>query len=175
MKQTLMVGVLVFNRLSIRPYLDRDFDDYAQTLLRTLPCKNMNEARENVEIILKRVKEREELWVAVLDEQAVGFALLDFTSVWGRNGESYEDEGVCVDWLDVHPAFQRKGIGLALIRKAEERGRERLLSRIFMHTSVDNAAMLCLSEKSAFSVARRLVLRWGDTDKDGVLLEKELS
>ncbi|MGQ9513736.1 MAG: hypothetical protein ACUVTL_01570 [Thermoproteota archaeon] len=40
----------------------------------------------------------------------------------GRGGEAFEEEGICIDWLDVHPNFQCKGIEKALLQKAEAMG-----------------------------------------------------
>jgi len=58
---------------TIRPYVDKDFDGYAETLLKTFPCEDIREARQNVRMAVERIKEnekrsgwltlKEELWV----------------------------------------------------------------------------------------------------------------
>jgi len=160
----------------VRPYLDKDFDDYADTLWRTWPCEDVREARENVAMAVKRVKEngKEEIWVAEVKDRAVGFMLLGFTKVWGHKGEAFEEEAVGIDWFDVHPDFQNKGIGKELLRKAEERGREHGLHRLFMHTSVKNLAMINFALKNEFKFAKYLKEFWVKETEDAFLLVKEL-
>jgi len=160
----------------VRPYLDKDFDDYADTLLRTWPCKDIREARENVATAVKRVKEsgKEEIWAAEVKGRAVGFMLLGFTKVWGHKGEAFEEEAVGIDWFDVHPDFQRKGVGAELLRKAEERGRERGIQRLFMHTAVKNLAMINFASKNGLKFAEYLKEFWGKGTGDTFLLVKEL-
>jgi len=160
----------------IRAYHDRDFDDYAETLLGTLPCEDIGEARENVVIALGRTKEKgEELWVAEVDGRAVGFMLLEFTRIWGHErGEAFEVEAVCIDWLDVHTGFQRKGIGRELLRWAEARAAERGLHRIFAHTAVTNLPMVNFASKNGFRFEKYLEEFWGKGTGDAFLLVKEL-
>ena len=161
---------------TVRPYSDNDFNDYASALLKTWPCENIQEARENVAMVVKRVREnkKEEIWVAEVEERAIGFVLLGFTRVWGHKGEAFEDEAVGIDWLDVHPDFQNKGIGKELLRKAEERGRENGLRRLFMHTAVNNLAMINFASKNNFKFTKYLKEFWGKGTGDAFLLVKEL-
>ncbi len=160
----------------IRLYQDRDFDEYADTLLRTWPCQDIQEARENVAMAVKRAKENEndEIWVAEVEGRAVGFVLLEFTRVWGHKDEAFDDEAVGIDWFDVHPDFQGKGIAEELLRKAEERGRQKGLRRIFMHTLVKNLAMVNFASKNSFKFTRYLVEFWGKGTGDAFLLVKDL-
>ena len=160
----------------LRPYLDKDFDDYTNTLLRTWPCEDLREARENVAMAVKRVKEneKEEIWVAEVEGKAVGFMLLGFTKVWGHKGEIFEEEAVGIDWFDVYPDFQRKGIGKDLLRKAEERGREHGLHSLFMHTSVKNLPMINFAAKNGFKFTKYLKEFWGKGTEDAFLLTKKL-
>jgi len=160
----------------IRLYQDRDFVEYAETLLRTWPCQDLHEARENVAIAVKHAKMNgnEEIWVAEVEGRAVGFVLLGFTKVWGHKGEAFEDEAVGIDWFDVHPDFQGKGIAEGLLLKAEERGRQKGLSHIFMYTSVRNLAMVNFASKNGFKFAKYLVEFWGKGTGDAFLLIKDL-
>jgi hypothetical protein len=70
-------------RCIVRPYLDKDFEDYVKTLLKTWPCKDIQEARQNVTVAVNRIKEseNEEIWAAEVEGKAVGFMLLGFTKV----------------------------------------------------------------------------------------------
>jgi len=159
----------------VRSYRNRDFDDYVQTLLKTWPCEDIREARENVAMAVRRAKENgeEEIWVAEVERKAVGFMLLKFTKVWGHQGESFEDEAVGIDWLDVHSDFQRKGIGRELIRKAEERGREKELHRLFIHADVGNLAMIDFASRNGFKFAKCIEEFWGKGTGDAFLLVKD--
>jgi len=155
--------------------LDKDFEDYANTLLKTWPFEDIQEARNEVAGAVKRAEEgKEEIWVAKVDRRAEGFMVLEFTNVWEREGEVFEKEGICIDWLDVHPDFQRKGIGKDLLRKAEERAIEKGLRRLFAHTKVTNLAMINFASKNGFRFERHLKEFWGKGTGDAFLLVKEL-
>ena len=160
----------------IRLYLDRDFDDYADTLLKTWPCENIAEARENVAMAVKKVKENEneELWVVEMEERAVGFMLLEFTKVWGHAGEAFQEKSLCIDWFDVHPDSQDRGIGRELLQKAEDRGRAKGIKLLFTHTSVHNLAMINFASRNGFRFNKYLEDFWGERTGDTFLLTKRL-
>jgi len=120
------------------------------------------------------MNKKEKIWVAEVAGKAVGFILIGFTKVWGHKGESFENEAVGVDWFDVHPDYQRKGIARELLRKAEERGRENRLHQLFMHTSVKNLAMINFASKNGLKFARYLEEFWGKGIGDAFLLTKDL-
>jgi len=160
---------------AVRPYLDGDFDDYADTLLKTWPCEDVREARQNVASAVKRAKEgKEELWVAEVEGRAVGFISLEFTRVWGHEGEAFEEEAVGMDWFDVHPDFQGRGIGRELLQKAEDRARRKKLKLLFMHTSVHNLAMINFASRNGFRFDKHLKGFWGEGTGDAFLLTKRL-
>ncbi len=121
-----------------------------------------------------RAKENEEIWVAEVEGKAVGFMLLGVTKVWGHKGEAFKSEAVGIDWFDVHPDFQRKGIGNRLLRKAEERAIDKKLSHIFMHTSTRNLEMINFASKNGFSFVKYFKEFWGKGTEDAFLLVKEL-
>jgi GNAT superfamily N-acetyltransferase len=124
---------------------------------------------------VKRVKEgKEELWVAEVEGKAVGFMSLEFTKVWGRKGEVFEEEAVGIDWFDVSPEFQGKGIGRELLLKAEERGKERGLTMLFTHTSVKNLGMINFASKNELRFSEHLKDFWGEGTGDAFLLTKRL-
>jgi len=157
--------------------MDKDFDDYADTLLQTWPCESVKEARDNVAIAVKKTeegKEGEEIWVAEIEGRAVGFMLLGFTNVWGHAGEAFEEKAVCIDWFDVHPDFQRQGIGEELLHSAEGRAKEKGFSRIFAHTATSNLAMINFASKNGFKFTKHLKEFWGNGTSDAYLLIKDL-
>jgi ribosomal protein S18 acetylase RimI-like enzyme len=162
----------------IRHYAEEDFNDYAETLLKTWPCESVKEARDDVAIAVKKAKEgreEEEIWVAEIEGRAVGFMLLAFTSVWGHAGEAFEEKAVCIDWFDVHPDFQRQGIGAELLHKAMERAKEEGLQRIFAHTATSNLAMINFASKNGFRFTKHLKEFWGKGTGDAFLLIKDLA
>jgi ribosomal protein S18 acetylase RimI-like enzyme len=156
--------------------LDKDFEIYAKTLLKTWPCEDIQEARQNVTMAVSRIKESEdeEIWVGEVEGKAVGFMLLEFTKVWGHKGETFNDEAAGIDWFDVHPDFQRRGVGSHMLRKAEERAKENRLSRLFMHASTKNLKMINFASRNGFRFARYLKEFWGKETDDAFLLVKDL-
>jgi len=106
--------------------------------------------------------------VAEIDGRAVGFMLLVFTKVWGHKGETFEEEAVGIDWLDVHRDFQRKGISGQMLRKREKRP-----NHLFMHVAVKNLAMINFASKNGFKFAKYSEEFWGKGTDDAFLLIKE--
>ena len=47
----------MLTRCVLRPYLEKDFDDYAKTLLETWPCENIEEASGNASLAAKKARE----------------------------------------------------------------------------------------------------------------------
>jgi len=163
--------------VTLRPYKDTDFEAYSETLLKTWPYDKIEDARESVAGAVKKLggAKKEEIWVAEFEGEAAGFILLEFTRVWGSGeNESFEKEAAGIDWFDVNPKFQRKGIGKELLRKAEERGREMGLGILFMHTATKNLPMINFASTSGFKFEKYLTEFWGKGTKDAFLLAKAL-
>jgi len=112
--------------------------------------------------------------VAEVEGRAVGFMLLGFTNVWGHKGEAFEEEVVGIDWFDVHPDFQRRGVGTFLLRKAEERAREKGFHCLFMHAAAANLKMINFAAGNGFKFSRYLKEFWGKGTGDAFLLTKDL-
>jgi len=152
--------------LNIRLFQQSDSKAYASTLLLTLPCDGLDEARENVNIIIERLeKEPRELWVAESDCIPIGFMLLEFES---------EDQNVEIDWFDIHPDYQKSGIGTILVQKAEERTKEHGFRTITIHTAASNQKMRRFGEKNGFEEIECLPKFWGEGTEDAYLLLKRL-
>ncbi len=151
--------------LKIRAFQHSDFEPYARTLLLTLPCDNLDEARENANIIMERLeKEARELWVVESDNIPVGFMLLEFEA---------KDQNVEIDWFDIHPDYQRHGVGTALVQKAEERIKELRYRTITIHTAASNQKMRKFAEKNGFAEVECLPKFWGEGTEDAYLLLKK--
>ena len=79
----------------IRRYESRDFVDYAATLEKTSSWER--KAAAELKARLEKLTRREQVWVAEVGTRGVGFMIVS-----PNNDGSLE-----VDWLDVHPGFQR--------------------------------------------------------------------
>ncbi len=154
----------------IRPFELKDSEDYANTLLKTWPHDSIEEARKDVIIAQQWVKEAgNELWVAATNDQAVGFILIKSEQEWGPDGERFDQDALLIDWFDVHPDFQRQGVGTRLLKQAEKRAIEKGISLIYAHTFVSNLPMLNFSSKQGFKFQAFIT---GPTDR--YLLVKRL-
>ena len=88
---------------------------------------------------------------------------------------AFMEERTCyIGRLIVHPDFQNRGIGRALLRRAEERGGEKGLHKVFMHTSVKNLGMMNFASRNGFTFAKYLTEFWGQGTGDAFLLVREL-
>lgn len=172
-----MIGLAQMISYVIRPYSPKDAEDYAGTLLRTWPCESIQEARKNVAVAVRKcteAKQKEEIWVAEIEGRAVGFILLEFTRIWGDKGEAFDQKAVGIDWFDINPDFQRKGIGKQLLLKTEEKGRLLGLNILFMRTNVRNLAMVNFASKNGFKFERYIKEFWGKGTEDAFLLTKRI-
>ncbi|TFG98175.1 GNAT family N-acetyltransferase [Candidatus Thorarchaeota archaeon] len=162
------LGLSVYHmkELRIRAFQHSDLESYAHILWLTLPCDDLEEARENANIIMERVKEeKRELWVAIVENTQVGFMLLDFEE---------ETLNVEIDWFDIHPDYQRHGVGTALVLKAEERTNALNHRTVTLHTAKSNHKMRKFAEKNGFAEVACLPSFWGEGTEDAYLLQKQV-
>jgi ribosomal protein S18 acetylase RimI-like enzyme len=152
--------------LCIREFKDSDSEDYAKALLLTLPCDDIDEARQNVRIAKERAaQDTRELWVAEADGLGIGFMLLEFEE-GTRNVE--------IDWLDVHPQYQRQGVGHELVLRAGERARAAHYMALTLHTASSNSRMREFARKHGFVESEIIPSFWGEGTEDAYLLLKRL-
>jgi ribosomal protein S18 acetylase RimI-like enzyme len=144
----------------IRRYEDRDFAEYASTLEKTTSWGK--EARDELRAMLAKVS-KEQIGIAEVDGRAVGFMILT----------SNDDCSLEVDWLDVHPDFQRRGIGTILVKKAVEIAKEKNCGFLSVHTWETNEKMMTFSIKNGFKIVECLRNFYGE-GKDALLLKKKL-
>ncbi len=97
-------------------------------------------------------------------KKAVGFMILTQNT----------DSSLEVDWLDVHPNFQRKGVGTLLVKKAEEVAKEKGFKFLSVHTHVENEKMIQFSIKNGFEIIERIRNFYGE-GKDTVHLKKHVT
>jgi ribosomal protein S18 acetylase RimI-like enzyme len=128
----------------VRRYQNRDFVDYAATLEKT--TKFGRKAAAELKAILEKLTRRDQIWVAEVDTRAVGFMIL-----------THNDDGSLeVNWLDVHPDFQRTGIGTLLIKKAEKVAKAKNTFFLSVHTWETNKKMIGFTAKNGFEVFEKI-------------------
>jgi ribosomal protein S18 acetylase RimI-like enzyme len=147
--------------VSIRKYEDRDFVDYVVTLEKTTKWKR--KAATELKARLERMTSREQIWIAEISGRAVGFAIL----VPNR------DDSLEVDWLDVHPDFQRMGIGTLLVKKAEKVAKTKKKKALSIHTWKTNQQAISFAYKNDFEVFERIKDFYGKR-KDAVRFKKRI-
>jgi len=145
----------------IRRYESRDFVDYAATLEKTSIWER--KAAAELKARLEKLTRREQIWVAEIGTRGVGFMILS-----PNNDGSLE-----VDWLDVHPDFQRTGIGILLVKKAAKISKAKKMNALSVHTSDTNQKMLNFSAKNGFQVFERIKDFYG-RGKNALRLKKEI-
>jgi len=124
----------------IRKYADRDFVDYATTLEKTTKWKR--KATSMLKAKLEKMKRGEQVWVLEDNGRAVGFMILVPNA----------DNSLEVDWLDVHPDFQRMGIGSLLVKKAEKIAKAKGKLALSIHTWKSNRQMINFALKNDFQL-----------------------
>jgi ribosomal protein S18 acetylase RimI-like enzyme len=145
----------------IRRYQSRDFVDYVATLEKTTPWKR--KAASELKAVLEKLKRGDQVWVAEVNIRCVGFMIL--TTNTYRSLE--------VDWLDVHPDFQRTGIGTLLVNKAAKIAGTRGLQALNIHAHTNNEKMMGFAAKNGFELQERLKDFYGKR-KDALLFRKRL-
>jgi ribosomal protein S18 acetylase RimI-like enzyme len=148
--------------MKIRRYEERDFSAYASTLEKTM---NLGaEAEAELAAMIRKMTEKDEIWVAETDAKAVGFLILT----------SNDDGTLEINWLDVHPEFQRKKVATNLVAKAAEIAKTRKVEALSVHTSVENKKMIAFLKTNEFEVFKRIPDFYGK-GKDALRYKKSLS
>jgi ribosomal protein S18 acetylase RimI-like enzyme len=147
--------------LKIRRYKDIDFVDYVATLEKT--SKWGKKAGEQLKTRLDRMTRREQAWIGEINSRAVGFMIL----------VPNKDGSLEIDWLDVHPNFQRMGVGTSLVEKAVKVARSKKLDPLSVHTWEKNEEMIGFASKNGFEVFERIKDFYGKR-KDALRLVKRI-
>jgi ribosomal protein S18 acetylase RimI-like enzyme len=145
----------------IRPYENRDFNSYVQTLERTTELGN--EAEQELRARIEKMTSEEEIWVAETDKRPVGFMILS----------PNQDGTLEIDWLDVNPDFQRRGIATILVRKAERIAQTKKYQALSVHTYVENTKMIMFLTRSRFEVSDKIKNFYGE-GKDALRFKKSI-
>jgi ribosomal protein S18 acetylase RimI-like enzyme len=145
----------------IRQYEERDFDDYVSTLEKTTDWGR--EAGEELKARMEKMRKDEQIWVAEVENRAVGFMIL-----------AYNDDGSLeVDWLDVYPSHQRRGLATLLVEKAARIAEADKRQELSVHTHVTNKEMMTFLTKNGFKVFKKIKDFYGEK-KDALQFKKTL-
>jgi ribosomal protein S18 acetylase RimI-like enzyme len=156
----------------VRRYEDRDFNEYVSILEKTWPLSR-EDAEETVSKRLETLnKKGEQIWTAEIDGNAAGFMLIYFENPPSPPELGLEGEWLVIDWFDVHPDFQRKGLGTLLLKRAEQIAQNKNVSAIYLVTAVNNEKMLNFSQKNGFKISKCMKAFWGKGTEDAFLLTK---
>lgn len=159
-------------QVKIRLYGGADFKEYVAVLAKTWP-RAASDSEDIVRDRLKTLDEKgEQIWVAEANGKATGFMLIYFEDPPTPAELELKGKWLVVDWLDVHPDFQRRGLGTLLLKKAEEIARNRHVSSVYTVTSVDDEKMLGFSEKNHLKISKRIKDFWGAGTGDAFVLTK---
>jgi ribosomal protein S18 acetylase RimI-like enzyme len=145
----------------IRRYESRDFVDYVATLEKTTSWGRGSGSE--LKARLEKLTNRDQVWIAEIDSRAIGFMILV-----PNNDDSLE-----VDWLDVHPSFQRMGVGTLLVKKAVKIAKAKKMQALSVHTWPTNEKMINFALKNGFEVFERIKDFYG-RGKDAVRLKKRI-
>jgi ribosomal protein S18 acetylase RimI-like enzyme len=145
----------------IRRYQSRDFVDYISTLEKTTSWGR--HSRGELKARMEKLTSRDQIWVAEIDSRAIGFMILAPNT----------DGSLEVDWLDVHPSFQRMGVGTLLIKKAVKIAKARKIQALSVHTWPTNEKMINFSFKNGFEIFERITDFYGK-GKDATRLKKRI-
>ncbi len=157
-----------------RRYEDDDFNDYVSVLERTWPLSR-EDAEETIRKRLESLSEKnEQIWTAEIDRKAVGFMLIYTENPPCPPEFGLEGEWLVIDWLDIHPSFQRKGLGTLLLKTAEQSARDKSISSIYLVTAANNEKMLNFSRKNGFTIRKSMRDFWGKGTGDAFLLTKHI-
>lgn len=161
-------------QIKIRRYEDRDFNEYVSILEKTWPLPR-KDSEETVRKRLETLSERgEQIWAAEVNGKTVGFMLIYFENPPSSPELGLEGEWLVIDWFDVHPDFQHKGLGTLLLKRAEQIAQNKDVSSIYAVTSVDNEKMLNFSRKNGFKIIKRMKDFWGKGTGDAFLLTESV-
>jgi len=161
-------------QVKIRRYEDRDFNDYASVLEKTWP-QSLKGAEGLIRKRLETLNEKgEQIWTAEIDGKAVGFMLIYFENPPCPPELGLEGEWLVIDWFDVHPDFQRKGLGTLLLKTAEQIAQNKNVSSIYTVIAVDNEKMINFSRKNGFKISKQMKDFWGRGTGNAFLLTKNV-
>lgn len=101
--------------------------------------QSLEDSEETIRRRLETLDEKgEQIWTAEVDGKAVAFMLIYFENPPCPPELELKDEWLVIDWFDVHPNFQRRGLGALLLKAAEQIALNKDVSWACTIAAVDN-------------------------------------
>jgi ribosomal protein S18 acetylase RimI-like enzyme len=118
-----------------------------------------DEEYPNVPVFEKDIQLRQ-LWVADIEGEIAGFAAIttDQEPEYADVGWDIDELSIVVHRLAVDPAFQGKGVAVALMLQAEQIARERGVKVLRVDTNAQNQATQRLFPKLGYALAGEIQL-----------------
>jgi GNAT superfamily N-acetyltransferase len=113
-----------------------------------------------------------ECWVAIIDQRIVGTIVMSRPKLLGKC-PWYEREDVArFGQYAVEPALQRRGIGILLLNKAEERARAGGAAELALDTSEDATDLIKFYTKRGYRPVDRV--EWNEVNYKSVVMSRNL-
>jgi ribosomal protein S18 acetylase RimI-like enzyme len=151
----------------IRPALLDDIDPIMALVRRVVPLMRAtgnlqwDDVYPNPRVFTRDV-ELNQLWVAELDGQIAGVAAIttDQEPAYAAVGWDIDELAIVVHRLAVDPAFQGRGVALALMRQAETVAQQRGTRILRVDTNTHNAATQRMFPKLGYQFAGEISLEF---------------
>lgn len=153
--------------MTVRPASDTDLPALLRLLRRVVPLMNQagnfqwDDQYPN-ETVFREDITNGQLWVAELDNQLAGVAALteDQEPEYAQVGFDLNERAIVTHRLAVDPAFQGRGVAVALLAQAEQLARERGIHLLRIDTNSENQATQQLFPKAGYVYAGEITLRF---------------
>ncbi len=150
---------------TVRPATPADLPALAALLKRVIPQMNRagnfqwDDHYPN-EAVFSQDMAKDQLWVAEIDNQVAGVAALteDQEPEYAQVGFDLNQRAIVTHRLAVDPAFQGKGVGLALLALAERLALERGIRFLRIDTNSENQVTQRLFPKAGYIYAGEITL-----------------
>lgn len=151
--------------MQLRPATTDDIPAVMALIRRVVPLMRAtgnlqwDDAYPNPEVFARDV-ERAQLWAALVDDSLAGIAAItrDQEPEYAQVGWDVTEEAVVVHRFAVDPAFQGRGIGLALMEQAERVAREGGVRVLRVDTNTQNEVTKRLFPKLGYALAGEIGL-----------------
>jgi ribosomal protein S18 acetylase RimI-like enzyme len=130
--------------MEIRPFIESDTDNVAALWRTVFPdSSTWNVPEEDIE--RKLAIQRESFYVAIVDGELVGTAMGGYD---GHRGWLY--------YVAIHPAYRRRGIGTALVRRVESGLAEMNCPKVNLQVRATNTAVVDFYRTLGYAVEERV-------------------
>jgi GNAT superfamily N-acetyltransferase len=151
--------------MTIRPATSADIPALLDLIKRVVPLMNKagnfqwDEHYPN-ETVFSNDIAKQQLWIALVDNQLAGLAALteDQDPEYAQVGFDINERAIVTHRLAVDPAFQGKGVAVALLQQAEQLALHRGIASLRVDTNSENKATQGLFPKLGYRYAGEITL-----------------